>query len=65
MGEEEEGKRDRDYVALLLLQVLKYQLELSQFKQEVERKLAEKEDEVESMRYICVCTVSPPVLVQC
>lgn len=34
------------------MQVLKYQLELSQFKQEMERKLAEREDEVETLRYI-------------
>ena len=37
-----------------MLQVLKYQLELSQFKQELERKTGEKEDEVESMRYVLV-----------
>ena len=32
------------------MQVLKYQLELSQLKQEVERRLAEKDEESEAIR---------------
>ena len=42
------------------MQVLRYQLELSQFKQELERRLAEKDEEGEAMRYLNIWISSLP-----
>lgn len=37
--------------------LLRIQLELTQLKQELERKMNEKDDEIETMRCVCVCVL--------
>jgi len=39
--------------------LLRIQLELTQLKQELERKMNEKDDEIETMRCVCVCCSYP------